>query len=353
MRKFLLKLHLYMALLSCVFVIILGLTGSIMAFEPEIDHLIHPKLFNVTPGTHPLSLVEISAAINKALPGEAITAFTLSTSADVAYQASITGRSVFVNPYTGEILGIRAIGSDFLTFVHQLHLRLAWQRPSDPGKQIMSWAGVLVLFMLISGIHLWWPLKRVTIQPGAKGWRWWFDFHNVTGIVSLAFVLMLTITGICIGFDNVIVPMFYKATGSQPSGQPKTPPPPSDAKAITPDQAMNIARETLPGATPFSINVPGAKGSYQVRSRYPEDRTPGGRSRVIIDQYTGAVLFSEGSRTAPAGTRMVIANRAIHTGDIFGLPSKTVMAIASFALVLQVISGLMIWLKRTKRSGRG
>jgi len=44
MRKLFFTLHLYVALIAGIFVVILGLTGSIMAFEPEIDHLLHSKL---------------------------------------------------------------------------------------------------------------------------------------------------------------------------------------------------------------------------------------------------------------------------------------------------------------------
>jgi uncharacterized iron-regulated membrane protein len=104
----------------------------------------------------------------------------------------------------------------------------------------------------------------------------------------------------------------------------------------------------LPDAAPFAVFVPAPKGAYQVRLRYPQDRTPGGRTRVIVDQYTGKVLFAESSPTAPAGTRLVIANRALHTGDIFGLPSKAVMSLASLAAVFQFLSGLVMWWKRTR-----
>ena len=43
MRKLLLNLHLYSALIAGAFIIILGLTGSVMAFEPEIDHQTCPN----------------------------------------------------------------------------------------------------------------------------------------------------------------------------------------------------------------------------------------------------------------------------------------------------------------------
>ena len=72
----------------------------------------------------------------------------------------------------------------------------------------------------------------------------------------------------------------------------------------------------------------------------------------MVDQYTGQVLFAEGSRNAPAGARLVIANRAIHTGDIFGIPSKAVMSLACLMAVAQLASGLLMWLKRVRRPAR-
>src|SRR5262249_12537066 len=219
---------------------------------------------------------------------------------------------------------------------------------SDVGKPIMSAAGVIILFLSISGLYLWWPLKRISIKPGAKGWRLWFDAHNAIGIFSLLFLLMLSFTGVMIGFDEKTVPLMYKLTGSQAAQAPKVPPPPPGASPIGVDRAMQIAAAAIPGATPFAINVPNAKGSYLVRSHYPEDLTPGGRSRVIVDQYTGNVLFAEGSRTAPAGTRMVILNRAMHTGDIYGTPTKTLFSLMSLALVAQVVTGVTMWWKRPR-----
>jgi uncharacterized iron-regulated membrane protein len=50
---------------------------------------------------------------------------------------------------------------------------------------------------------------------------------------------------------------------------------------------------------------------------------------------------------------MVILNRAIHTGDILGMPTKVLMSLASLAAVAQAISGLMMWWKRRQsRSAR-
>jgi uncharacterized iron-regulated membrane protein len=353
MRKILFNLHLYAAMIAGGFIAIFGITGSIMAFEPEIDHLFHWKLFYVTPRGHALSLAEISALIEKGFPGARIGGYGLSTSPDISYQVETGRGSVFLNQYTGEILGVRQ-GPDFMDkvqdYVHGTHLRLAIMNRADPGKKIMSWAGVIMLFLLLSGLYLWWPYKRVNIQWSGPAIRRWFDVHAAVGIFSFVFLLVLTITGVVIGFENTTTPLLYKITGSQPPNEPEdfALTPPQGARPITLDQALKIARAALPGATPFEINVPEPKAAYHIRLRYPEDRTPGGRSQVIVDQYDGKVLRARGSRTAPAGARMVIGNRAIHTGDMFGIPSKTIMSLASLMSVVQVASGVLMWWKRKK-----
>jgi uncharacterized iron-regulated membrane protein len=84
--------------------------------------------------------------------------------------------------------------------------------------------------------------------------------------------------------------------------------------------------------------------------RYPEDRTPGGRSRVLVDQYSGANLLTESSRTGPAGTRLINLNRALHTGDIGGLPAKILACLTSLSVLVQAFSGVVMWWKRRQVS---
>jgi uncharacterized iron-regulated membrane protein len=346
MRKVVFTLHRCAALVTGVFVLILGVTGAVMAFEPELDHLLHPRLFHVSRGEHAQRLSQLADTVSLAFPGERVFGYGLSVSPDVSYYVALPTGLVFVNQYTGEILGVRSAPT-LLDEIHQLHLRLL---AGDTGKTIVSWIGVVAVFLALSGFYLWWPVKRISIAWRQGGRRFWFDLHNAVGVVSLVFLLMLSVTGVVIGFERVSGPMLYKMTGSQPLpvsfSSTRTP----GAKPIDVDRALDIARAALPGATAISLNVPGPKGAYRVAARYPEDLTPGGRSRIFIDQYSGEVLQVESSRTTAAGTRLVILNRAIHTGDIFGLPSKVVMSLASVAAALQVISGVVMWCKRPRAS---
>ena len=349
MRRIILNIHLTLALVSGLFLLFFGITGSIMAFEPELDHMLHAHVSYVVPSGEPKSLAELGTAAAKAIPGQRVTGFLLSVSPDLSWQVLLGRRGVFVNQYTGEILGERNPNPDFLSRIHQLHLRLLIQNRSDSGKTIMTWAGASLLLLIVTGLYLWWPVKRVAIDVAAAGRRFWFDVHNAVGVFSLVFLLAIAITGIVIGFDDRIQPLIYAATHSRP-GMMYAPPRTFDVtpsgSPIGPDQALAVARASLPDATPISINVPAPTGTYNVSARYPEDRTPGGRSRIVIDQYGGGVLAVEGSREAPSGTRLITLNRAIHTGDVFGMPSKIVMSLASLAVVAQLVTGIVMWLKK-------
>jgi uncharacterized iron-regulated membrane protein len=346
MRRIVLQLHLVVALVAGMFLLVVGLTGAVMAFEPELDHVLHSRVSYVTPSGTPKPLVELAAAAARVVPGQRVTGYLLPVAPNLSTQVLFGRRGVFVNQYSGEVLGSRDAAPDLLARIHQLHLRLLIQNEADTGKTIVTAAGGALLFLAISGLYLWWPLKRINVRGG----RWfWFDLHNAVGAISLVFLLGASVTGLAIGFDDALRPWIYRTTRSEPVAMYTRPPSftsvPTGA-AIGPDRAVGIARATLPDAVPISVNVPSKTGVYTISARYPEDLTPGGRSRLFIDQYSGAVLLAEGSRTAPLGSRVITLNRAIHTGDIFGVASKALMSLASLAVIVQFVSGVAWWIKK-------
>jgi uncharacterized iron-regulated membrane protein len=344
MRTVLLKLHAYVGLAAALFVLVLGLTGSIMAFEDEIDRATHPHLFTVTPEGAPLALAELGARVSAAHVGARVTGYGMGISPDRSWYVAAGGSAVYVNQYTGEILGERA-GPTWLNQVHQLHLRLL---AGETGRTIVSWAGVLMVMLTISGLCLWWPAKRVSVAWAAGGRRTWLDVHNASGAFSFVFLFVLSVTGVVIGFERLTTPLFYRVTGSQPAASTLAVTERPGLHLMTPDAAVAAARAAMPGAAPIAVNVAGPRSAYRVAMRFPEDLTPGGRTRVFVDPFSGAVVHAESSRTTAAGTRIVNMNRAIHTGDVFGVPSKIVMSLASLAAVIQVLSGLVMWWKHPK-----
>src|SRR4051812_48361366 len=233
-RRTLFNLHMIAGLAAGLFVVGLGLTGSIMAFEDEIDHATHPHLFYVdAQGRQPLSLALLTERVSASLP-KPVVAYGMGVTPNLSYSlATSAGTVFFANQYTGEILGTRDAPT-WLSTVHQIHLRLLG---GDAGKTVVSCAGAAMMLLTMSGLYLWWPVKRVSIDLRAGGRRAWFDVHNAIGVVSFLGLFVLALTGTIIGFERVTTPWIYRATGSQPyPGNVRVATP--DGKMIPPDDAV-------------------------------------------------------------------------------------------------------------------
>ncbi len=320
-----------------------SVSGSIIASEDELYRWFRPDLFSVKAQSTTLPAAALGEIALKAFPGERMMVYVVPPTADRSAVIALRGLQVFMDPYTGAILGTRS-GPTFLQKNHQFHIRLLAGRT---GETIVRIAAIVLLFLVLSGVVLWWPLKRLTIKWSASWRRINFDLHQAAGIYSSLFLLLLTCTGLMIGFDGMLMPLVFKATNSQPPVYEAQSTPQAGVKPLTAEQALTIAASALPGTKPIFVTVPGGpKAAIRVSLRFPEDLTPAGRSWVLLDQFSGEVLVTQNSRTTGAGTRLVIMNRAIHTGDIFGTPSKVVAALSSLVVVIQMVTGLFMWWKK-------
>jgi uncharacterized iron-regulated membrane protein len=324
---------------------ILGVSGSIMEFEPELDRLFHPHLSYVTPGPRILSLHEIGAAVSQKFGGEPVVAYRLALSPDISSQVVLPRGIAYVNQYTGEVLGVRARGQTFLGFVRALHVRLAI---GDVGRNILRWSGAAMLISLASGFYLWWPAKQVRIRGDWRSKGFLFDVHNAFGIFSLLLLALLAATGAVLGFEDQLAPLVYKLTHSVPAQTTRTAiqKPEAGISPITPDQAVMIARTRIPGALPYRVQLPSYGSLYQVALLYPNDRVAGERNVVALDPY-GNILSVTRSSDLSRGDRALAMNEALHTGSIFGMPTRIAAWIGTMMLVVQVTSGLLTWLRRT------
>jgi uncharacterized iron-regulated membrane protein len=349
MRKILLNCHLYCALVAGLFLIAIGTTGGIIAFEPELDELMHPDLFHVAAEGKQLSASELFRAAEADFPGQKIGAMTLPQREQDTAQFSLRDRRVFLNPYTGAVTGTRT-GVTTLSKIHQMHQRLLM---GETGAQVVTAAAVVTMFLAVSGICLWWPLKRASVKWNASAFRVYFDLHNAVGIYSVLFLFVLAATGVAVHFDNAIEDYLHKSAGTKKIGRNVASGAPGGER-IDADRAVEIALREMPGTRALSVSLPGnAKASYVVTVRFPEDLTPGGRSWVNVDQYSGAVVGEQNSRTVAMGSRAIIWNRAIHTGDVYGLPTKALMSVSSLMVVVQAVTGYLMWWRKLRAGAEG
>ena len=345
-RRLIFNVHLSIALMAGVFMVILGATGGIMAFESELDRLLHPHLSYVKPGGTLLTLQEIGDAVARKFPSEPVVAFLPSVSSDLSSEVVLPRGIVCVNQYTGEILGVRTRGQTFLGVARELHLRLAG---GVVGRNIMKWSGVAVIFSLASGVYLWWPRKRMRIRGNWRRHGFWFDLHNSLGILSLVPLLILSVTGTAIGFEDRVESLIGKLSGASrvPASEFATRrAAAAGAAVITPDEAVAFAKAFMPGAIPNRVQMPAYGGVYRVSLLNPNETIASGQNMIAIDQYSGSVISSTRSTDLLLEKRILATTEAVHTGEIFGMPSKIIMWLASLLLPVQVISGLLMWLRR-------
>jgi sulfite reductase (NADPH) flavoprotein alpha-component len=179
------KLHRIGGVAAGLFLLILGVSGSVMAFSGEIDSLLHPSLFRLVSQGQPLPLGQLASSAASVLhPGESIGSCIPSTRADASYSFIVFGghdripRQIFVDQYTGRVLGSLS-GLRSITIMKALH--------SIAG--VMGCSSLILAFLALSGLYLWWPRKRIKIGLSGNVQRLSFDLHNAIGLVfvSVAF----------------------------------------------------------------------------------------------------------------------------------------------------------------------
>ena len=362
LRKFLLNVHLWVGLAACLLLFMLGLTGAVLVFENNLDHVLNPSLSYVTPQTQPLPLQQLTAVVAKRFPKAHVSALQLSPSSpspDLAYAFVMSQgkerNEVFVDQYTGRLLGTRALGSGFATKVHQFHTNLL----AGPAWSIVSaWGSIFLGLLAMSGIYLWWPRKIFTPNLNASGRRINFDLHNAIGFYASMFVFLFAFTGAFMHWESNLSSVAARLTHSSVDEIPakvNSAPAPPETVPLSLDRLAEVARSEMLGARVTQISL-ATKPSDCVRiwMKYPEDGTPAGRTWVYLDQYTGKVLIARNSRSVPLAASYVRSwNREIHTGDIFGWPTRILACLASLAVAFLSISGPIIWLlKKTTKTSR-
>lgn len=350
MRKAFLYLHLWAGLIAAVFLLLLGVTGALLAFEEEIDHALNAKLAYVEAQPQRLTLDAISQKLLTHYPGGRIDAFGLPPRPDLSLLVALTdgkgtGRQLYVNPYTGEIRGSLDDANQFMRRVHSFHQRLAGGEVSDV---IVGWTAIFLLLLSISGMALWWRSKMFRIRRGPP-LRFIFEVHNTLGILSSVFLFVFAWTAICIHWERKVNELAQSMSPNFSVNLPVAVGRPVDA-----DEILNLGRAMLPEAKPTVLQMPrNGKGPAFVVLKFPEDHTPVGRSRVLIDAATGQIVRIESSRDMTAPMKYArMWNRELHTGDIFGLPTRILMALFSIALPVLAITGPLIWWLRRRQQSK-
>jgi uncharacterized iron-regulated membrane protein len=348
-----LTLHLWAGLIAALLLLLIGGSGALLVFEAQIDQALNPTLSYVSPAQEPISLKQLMGSLEEQYPGFRVFEFNISQRNDLAYtayleSASGSGMSVAVNQYSGKSLGAWN-NNRFATKLHQFHTHLLMGRA---GAAIVALGSGFLLVMSISGLILWWRSKIFRIKFQSTGPKFQYDLHSSVGIASLVFLLIFALTGLVVHWDDALRKWALSVSdlpAQRPLAKPEHAAP--GAVQLDPDQLLLRAQLAVPGARATRIDLSaGPDQPTFVTLKFPEDYTPAGRTRVVLDSYSGQVLSFTSSRAAPLAVSYTTRlNREIHTGDIGGWPTRILAAIFSLSLPLLAITGPLLWWQRRQR----
>jgi uncharacterized iron-regulated membrane protein len=378
--------HFYAGLLVIPLMLVLAITGSIYLFKPQLDGMMYHHLLVVQPSTATVSYTQQVAAVQQAYPEATIARIIPPIAPDYSTEVQITttderNLAVFVNPYTGQVLGDRDEDHNLQAIVRKLHGELMIGKWGD---YLVELAACWGLVLLISGLYLWLPRHRFspfgTLIP--RFWSqsrrtFWRDLHAVPGFYGVLLIGFLILTGLPWsgfwgdGFANIwgrfpaqmwedvpqstvltghlnhqgeqIVPWAVEKLPMSRSvllvhthgGHSAAPNPTVDL-----DTVIHLAQSE--GAPPgFRVSLPeGETGVYTV-SAFPDD--PTSEMTMHIDQYSGQVLADVRWQDYGFVPKAVEMGIAIHMGKYFGLPNQLLMLLACLILILLCVSGVVLW----------
>jgi len=343
LQSLVLWLHRWVGLVAGLLILVLAGTGAIMAFAEEMEYATSPAPNRKGHPAHdPIPLEELVARVVAQSPGKRILGIRLPSHADASVKVVTSDRRTFyLDPGTGDILTIQSVNSGVMQAITELHLNLMLRKT---GSWVVRVGTLLTLLLALTGLWIWWPRKVFGFRRGSNWRRFTFDLHKVAGLYSSGFLVIVTLTGTTMAFGKTADGMIRKWTGAPaPAAPPQSGRAPG-AEPILLSQIVQRAKSALLGASVVSFGMPvSRRAPFRVQMKFPEDHTPGGRSLVFLDQFSGEVLQVESTRGVHPGNWYVAFQHSLHTGEIFGLPSKILASLVCIALGLQVLSGFAMW----------
>jgi uncharacterized iron-regulated membrane protein len=356
-RRVLRQIHLWIALVLCLPLVVLGATGSILVFRYELGNLLEPPP-RLRVGTEkPHTVAEIIAAVQARIEKE----FT-----PVLYQAPnapeqpATLRFVALG---GAAQGPRVIdvlvdpGSlDFVTWHHdafpgflrvivRLHGNLLMGRA---GRVYVGWLGLAMLLLGISGLVLWWPGRnrwRAAFlgKRGARGLRLYRDLHGAIGIWTFVVFITVSFTGVYLVFPQTVSAAVKTLL---PSRDPSSPAPivrGEGAQRIDADRAIAIALSATPGARLISIVLPSRpEQPYRVSLAHLGDGGDVPAVAALIDPSGNLIELTDPRRFTPAET-VLAWQPAVHFGRGLGWVWRVLVCVSGLLPAIFAFTGLAMW----------
>jgi uncharacterized iron-regulated membrane protein len=354
--------HRWSSLVSTIFLLLLCLTGLPLIFHHEIDELLgYAPRPDAMPAAGPKATIDRIA--NAALandPGKVlqyiawnrdeagiVTAYTNGTADGKPDDAVVRA----FDAYSARPLG--PVGAGPMLTILKLHTEMF---AGEPGKLFLGVMGLLFVFAIVSGVVLYWPFARRldfgTIRQGKPNRVRWLDWHNLLGIVTLTWAVVVSGTGVINTWAEPMLDQWRaNELASMVAPYAGKPPPAHPASLdLIVENAINAAAGTevafiaFPG-TPFS-----SSHHFAAFMRGDEPLTSRLLKPILLDAETADVVDT---RELPFYLKALFLSQPLHFGDYGWMPLKIIWALLdSFTLVV-IGSGLYLYFARWRRTRPG
>ncbi|MCS3867594.1 putative iron-regulated membrane protein [Chryseobacterium ginsenosidimutans] len=381
-KKWSAKLHLWFGLSVGIIVFIVALTGTMYIFKDEIQGVLRKDVVYVKAETisqQPLSIEvlkeKVSLEVNEKYP---ITAVEISLDKNKSYEFIYyekdkkawnyfdevkVNKLIYVNQYTGQILGIYNEKYDLFPILKAIHWSLLLN--SDWGKYVVGIPGVLFIIMLITGIILWWP-KNKKMRKGRFSFDWknvktWkrknYDLHNILGFYASFVAIILSLSGLYFAYPWVKNAFNFTLSGSLELPKEKEIKSPDSLLAKNNailDLTAQETRKLYSTSSSFRIPLNGKnkKGKDLKNipvSVYGEDGKFAIRNQLAFDKYSGKLLSNKPHQKLNNAEKYANANYDIHTGSYFGIVGKIIWFITGLVCASLPVTGFLVWLGKKKK----
>lgn len=406
-RHFWVLVHRYSGLYMASFLIVAGITGSILAFSGELQRLLDPPLRVAVESRPLLDAVELRERALALMPRGQVNWVVFRNEPGDAYRVSFEPRTnpanglpyelrfntLDLNPYTGaeiersqrpnEIWPITRY--NLLAFIITLHYRLAL--PGSVGIWLFGIAALIWTFDCFVSFYLTFPLsfrrRSLSQQAPATAERrsWWarwkiawlvkrkssafrlnFDLHRAGGLWVWLMLLVLAWTSVGFNLNEQVYAPVMKAVFNMPDAfgdlptlkAPKPEPDLSwrDAHAVGRRLMGEMARSAgfIVQREETLVYVP-EKGLFAYFVRSDRDLIDeGGDTYVVFDGSSGRFAGLSLPRGQNLGSTIHSWIFAFHEGKVWGLPFKIFLCFTGLVIAMLSITGVYIWLR--KRNGR-
>ncbi|MDG2530852.1 PepSY-associated TM helix domain-containing protein [Caulobacter endophyticus] len=341
--------HKWSSLVSTLFLLMLCVTGLPLVFTHEIEEVaMHQAWTPAHPDGPKLSLDQVLETALARKPGEVAAFMSFDVERPVVNVTTVQpGKSGYSFQPIDQTSGDAApsvAGHPVMEFLLQLHtdmfLGLA-------GMLFLGAMGLLLVAALVSGVVLYAPFMRKlpfgTVRARKAARTRWLDYHNLLGAVTLAWVLVVGVTGVVNTLATPII-AYWKDTALKELTQAYDKPAPAGERSSL-AAAVERAKLALPGKQLQFVAFPGSSYStdhhYAVFFHGDTPLTAHLTTPALIDARTGQL-----SAVAPTPwyVKTLSLSQPLHFGDYGGLPLKILWALLDIATIVILGSGVYLWL---------